>query len=444
VGVAAFRGCYRDNGSPSNNPLAPKPNGSTNCVLDDGSGSSQVTQLIYNPTTLNTLINNINAQGGSGTNVCNGLAKGWEVLEGPGNHLGQENNLRYLILLSDGDNNYNGSYSYQSSPYDSPHTYQTLSCRPPTSCSNVGGDSSSGSDPCHSGVYPGITSINDSFASGWASGTGWAGNWIPNSGTAAVVTTTNASPPGGQGGSGYYLRLGRGGSPTTNGSVYRQFSLQYHNTANLSYYIRRNTNFSGSDEVRVQVSSDGSTWTTLRTHNAGTNNPASGSWSQYSTLSLNSYVGDASVYVRFHVQSMDNTADQVYIDTVAITGSGSSDGWINGSVPSPSCSSTPVKRERQLDLQTWEMAKAVKADDVEIYVVAFGVCSSNSTQYTTAQCEAQIGNTDNDNTGDQRLMKCIASSKPGTNDHYFYASSASALPTIFTQIAKQIAHRLVE
>jgi hypothetical protein len=141
---------------------------------------------------------------------------------------------------------------------------------------------------------------------------------------------------------------------------------------------------------------------------------------------------------------MNSTTDQVYIDTINITGTGSSDGWINGSVPSPSCSSTPVKRERQLDLRTYEMANAIKADGVEIYVVAFGVCATNSTVYTTAQCDAQVGNTDNDNTGDQRLMKCISSSKVGTNDHYFYASSASALPTIFTQIAKQIAHRLVE
>jgi hypothetical protein len=41
-------------------------------------------------------------------------------------------------------------------------------------------------------------------------------------------------------------------------------------------------------------------------------------------------------------------------------------------------------------------------------------------------------------------MKCIASSATGTNNHYYYASSASALPSIFTAIAAQIAHRLVE
>jgi hypothetical protein len=143
--------------------------------------------------------------------------------------------------------------------------------------------------------------------------------------------------------------------------------------------------------------------------------------------------------------------EHFYIDTINITSGnpGSSNGYLNGASPGPDCNETPGKRERQLDIRTIEAAQAIKADGIEIFTVAFGVCQTNTTVYTSAQCDTtanggQIGNTDVDNTGDQRLMKCIASSNPSTNDHYFYASSASALPTIFTTIANQIAHRLVE
>ena len=144
------------------------------------------------------------------------------------------------------------------------------------------------------------------------------------------------------------------------------------------------------------------------------------------------------------------TSDTLYIDNIRITPTApSSDGFLNGSNPNPSCSQTPGRRERQMDMRTIEMAQAAKADGIEIFTVAFGVCQTNSTVYTSAQCETTeagglIGNTDADNTGDQRLMKCIASSAPTTNNHYYYASSASALPSIFTAIANQIAHRLIE
>ena len=96
------------------------------------------------------------------------------------------------------------------------------------------------------------------------------------------------------------------------------------------------------------------------------------------------------------------------------------------------------------------MAVAAKADSVEIFVVAFGICSNNPAYIPTAtECTATsgtsyIGNTDTDTKADQRLLKCISSSQTGTLDHYFYAASAGALPAIFTTIAAQIAHRLVE
>jgi hypothetical protein len=230
------------------------------------------------------------------------------------------------------------------------------------------------------------------------------------------------------------------------GTITRTVNLSGVGAASMTYYAKY-ASWESGDDVMVEASPDGTTWTTITTH---TTSNTSTSHTQY-TANLDAFAGQSAVQIRFRgSMTANDTGDQFYVDTIVVTsGASSTDGYINGSVPSPSCGSTPVKRERQLDIRTLEMANALKADGVEIYVVAFGVCATNSTVYTAAQCQSiasggLIGNTDNDNTGDQRLMKCIASSKPSTNDHYFYASSASGLPTIFTQIAKQIAHRLVE
>ncbi|HEY4685649.1 MAG TPA: TadE/TadG family type IV pilus assembly protein [Dehalococcoidia bacterium] len=102
-------------------------------------------------------------------------------------------------------------------------------------------------------------------------------------------------------------------------------------------------------------------------------------------------------------------------------------------------------RERQIDTKTWTLAKSIESQGIEIFVVGFGVCDPDSSPvYTQAQCDSWIGNTNHDDTADERLLKCIASSDAGTNDHYYWASSASALPAIFSTIAAQIAHRLIE
>ena len=292
VGFTPFRGCFRADDpyeyAPLQDPTSPQ-NGtsrsSTNCVHQE----EQVTYLTSNTALLTSRIGAIDATGGSGTNVANGLLKGWEILDGPNNHVGEPNNQRFLILLSDGDNNYNGSYAYRENSdgdlFDSPHSYNGYSARPPQSCSNVGGEDTSGQDICE-------------------------------------------------------------------------------------------------DDSRY----------------TGTN------------------------------------------------------GEITDAAPSPSCSSSPAaKRERQLDMRTLTIANAIEAAGVEVFVVAFGVCQNKSTVYTPTQCavwtsggSGLIGNTANDNTADQRLLKCVATSTPGTNDHYYYASSASALPAIFQTIAAQIAHRLIE
>jgi hypothetical protein len=116
-----------------------------------------------------------------------------------------------------------------------------------------------------------------------------------------------------------------------------------------------------------------------------------------------------------------------------------------------SCSGTDGAVHLDLDKKTRNIAidTLESTYGVEIYVVAFGVCSSNSTTYTASQCRTTnngglIGSSQSDNTSDQRLLKCIASSTPGTNDHYFYVTQAQDLPQVFQDIANAIAFRLIE
>jgi Flp pilus assembly protein TadG len=101
-------------------------------------------------------------------------------------------------------------------------------------------------------------------------------------------------------------------------------------------------------------------------------------------------------------------------------------------------------RERSLDIKTKALADQLKADGIEIYIVAFGVCGTlNGTTPSTSYCNG-IGNSDHDDIADQRLLKCIASSTSGTNDHYYQVPTASDLPEVFETIAHTIAFRLIE
>jgi hypothetical protein len=445
VGATALRGCFRADPTTT---TAPKPTSSNLCVLDDNTSSTWVTDLTYNLSTLDTRIGNILAEGGSGTNVCGGLAKGWEILDGPGNHLAIDNNLRYIILLSDGDNNYYGHYAYQTS-LPSPHTYRGYSCQPPSSCSNVGGESSSSSNPCHDGVNLVPNTTTDELAkdqwtsacNNWSTGSGsWSGGWIRSSSPAPSLTSSSQPND-----TSCHARI-----PGT-GFICRAVDLSGATSVTLSYRAKdANTwdNSSDSASVRVSTSSDacntGSGFTTVRSHTYSGSTAIGSSYNTY-TANLDSYAGQT-VYVRFQ-GAMTSTSDYLYVDTVIVNKlttvmvETAADGYLNGHNGSPATCSTAVKRERQMDIRTWELIKAIKADEVEIYVVGFGVCDPDpDVDYTTAQCEAQIGNTDHDDIADERLLKCMASS----DDHYFYAATASDLPTIFSQIAKQIGHRLIE
>jgi hypothetical protein len=122
----------------------------------------------------------------------------------------------------------------------------------------------------------------------------------------------------------------------------------------------------------------------------------------------------------------------------------------SGSASSSNPGSNSESRERSLDRKTRDLAKTLKDAGIEIYVVGFGACgNASSTVYTSNQCRTDangglIGNSDPDTTADQRLLKCIASSTAGTNDHYYNVPTAQDLPQVFQDIAKAIAFRLIE
>ena len=126
---------------------------------------------------------------------------------------------------------------------------------------------------------------------------------------------------------------------------------------------------------------------------------------------------------------------------------------LSNCAPASNDSSSPGPHERQLDLKTLAEAKTLKAAGVEIYVVGLGVLgtqnSDNATSYSGNYCKdvasgGKIGNNDDDTIADQRLLKCIASSTSGTNDHYYTTSNPTQLSAIFGQIAQAIAFRLIK
>lgn len=113
---------------------------------------------------------------------------------------------------------------------------------------------------------------------------------------------------------------------------------------------------------------------------------------------------------------------------------------------SPNCRSDTMTQEGKVDTLSKNEANTLKAAGVEIYVVALSVCGGINTSVLANPCSG-VGGTGSgnpDSTADHRLLKCIASSHAGTNDHYFETASASSLPSIFQQIAGQIAFRLIE
>jgi len=117
-----------------------------------------------------------------------------------------------------------------------------------------------------------------------------------------------------------------------------------------------------------------------------------------------------------------------------------------GSASSSNPGSNSETRERELDTKTKALADTLKTNGVEIYIVGYGVCGTDDGQApSSSYCSStNIGNSQPDTIADQRLLKCVASSTPGTNDHYFTTSDPTQLSGIFAKIAQAIAFRLIK
>jgi hypothetical protein len=92
------------------------------------------------------------------------------------------------------------------------------------------------------------------------------------------------------------------------------------------------------------------------------------------------------------------------------------------------------------------MATTLKGQGVEIYVIAFSVCGGIQSSATLCNTTGigSTGTSHPDSIADHRLLKCIASSSPGTNDHFFETATAAELPGIFQTIANNISFRLIK
>jgi hypothetical protein len=117
-----------------------------------------------------------------------------------------------------------------------------------------------------------------------------------------------------------------------------------------------------------------------------------------------------------------------------------------------------VNRLSAMDVAAYNLATTLKTTQkVEIYVLRYAdppgdnalaggagaTCNSDATAQVSAATTNRTSTGSNDK-WDQNLARCLASSTPGTNDHYFYAATPSQIQTAFQAIAGDIAFRLTQ
>jgi hypothetical protein len=99
-----------------------------------------------------------------------------------------------------------------------------------------------------------------------------------------------------------------------------------------------------------------------------------------------------------------------------------------------------------LDVMTNGKADALKGQGVEIYVAGYSVSGGapNGSACSPGSVGGGSARQGNGDTYDRNLNRCLASSAPGTNDHYFEALRPEDIPQIFEEILRSITFRLVE
>jgi len=121
----------------------------------------------------------------------------------------------------------------------------------------------------------------------------------------------------------------QGSGTTATTLISPAFSAQGYSTLSLSYYHHYRFNSGTSDRARVDVSTDGSTWTMVQEHS--TTQGAVAGFVQ-ATVNLNAYAGVPQLFVRFRY---DATWDWWWaIDNVVVTGTPTALTWAWTSTPS--------------------------------------------------------------------------------------------------------------
>jgi hypothetical protein len=107
----------------------------------------------------------------------------------------------------------------------------------------------------------------------------------------------------------------------------------------------------------------------------------------------------------------------------------------------------------QADIRTNNRATAIKGgpDNVEIFVIRYanpGDPDDLPPGLDTCSDPSQVGvwpgfgrDPDNDE-GDRLLARCLASSSPGTKDHYYFTPTPAEIRAAFVAIARRLMRRL--
>ena len=169
---------------------------------------------------------------------------------------------------------------------------------------------------CESGICEGFESGS------WSGGTGWSGAW-QRSGSSSYTTVVSGGAQAGV----YQAQI------RDEAGLTRSFDLSGYSSATLSYWAR-STSFEAGDTAAVQVSGNGSSWATLRTH---TDSQDDGPYQQY-TFDLGGYAGGSSVSIRFLGQ-MSTSSDYFYVDSISISGE-TGGGTSNTATPTPTATNT--------------------------------------------------------------------------------------------------------
>jgi Flp pilus assembly protein TadG len=108
-----------------------------------------------------------------------------------------------------------------------------------------------------------------------------------------------------------------------------------------------------------------------------------------------------------------------------------------------SASHTEDQRDKDLDTKAYTLVSgSIKPAGIEVYVVGLSVAGSSNSNLCNTSMIGSLSYADS--TSDRNLLKCIASSDAGTNDHYFETSSSAQLVAIFQSIAGEVGFRILE